>query len=310
MKRKVSFAATFVTGLVAGIIIIMLLAFTDKKIEGSREITKDEKKDPSAHDWFAPSLPDKMEFAGEIVPLERWEIREQLDREILYNYYWQNNILYIMKLAGRHFPMIEERLKAHNIPDDFKYLCVAESNLLNATSRAGAVGFWQFMKGTAPAYDIEISSTVDERYNVYKSTEAACEYLKTAYAKFGSWTAAAASYNCGMGGYNSHASFQGTKNYYDLLLPEETQRYIFRILAFKHLMSNSEDLGFRLEKDEKYEPVQVRKITVNRSIPDLSEFAKQNGTNYKMIRMMNPWLRSRSLTVKAGKTYTISVPAK
>ena len=310
MKSRVSFAASFFTGLIAGIIIIMLLAFTDKKTEKEKIVADRQTNETAIHNWFAPTLPDKMEFAGEAVPLESWEIRESLDREILYNYYWQNNMLYIMKLANRYFPMIEERLKAHNIPDDFKYLCIAESNLQNATSRAGAVGFWQFMKGTAPAYNIEISSTIDERYNVYKSTEAACQYLKQAYAKFGSWTAAAASYNCGMGGYNSHATFQGTKNYYDLLLPEETQRYIFRILAFKHLMSNAEKLGFRLEKEELYEPVRTRTVSVKQSISNLASFAKEHGTNYKMVRMLNPWIRGRSLSVKAGKTYNILLPAK
>lgn len=309
MKRRIPFIASFATGLVAGIIIIILLAFREKPEKDITAAVKGKSDESGVHTWYSPSLPEKMDFAGEPVPLDRWEIREQLDRELLYNYYWQNNILYVMKLAGRYFPMIEERLKANNIPDDFKYLCIAESNLQNATSRAGAVGFWQFMKGTAPAYGMEISSTIDERYNVLKSTEAACKYLKEAYAKFGSWTAAAASYNCGMGGYNSHSNFQGTKNYYDLLLPEETQRYIFRILAFKHLMSNAADFGFSLAADEKYAPVKVRTISVNQSIPDLAVFAMQNGTSYKMLRMLNPWIRDRSLKIKTGKTYTLTLPA-
>jgi len=310
MKKHFSLAATFIAGLLAGIIIIVLFAFTDKGVKGEKEskFLPGQQIPLAEHNWYAPELPQKMQFAGEDVPLERWEIREQLDREILYNYYWQNNILYIMKLASRYFPMIEERLRANNIPDDFKYLCVAESNLLNATSRAGAVGFWQFMKGTAPAYNIEVSNTVDERYNVLKSTDAACAYLKQAYRKFGSWTAAAASYNCGMGGFNSHSTFQGTRNYYDLLLPEETQRYIFRILAFKHLMSNAGSLGFQLGEKELYQPVKTRTVSVTNSIKDLSAFARQQGTNYKMLKLLNPWLRERSLVVKPGKTYVIMIP--
>lgn len=307
MKKTVSFAAMFLTGLTAGIIIIMVIAFPSRA-ETAKEIVNI--NEDAAHTWYAPALPEKLDFSGEQVPLERWEVREQLDREILYNYYWQNNILYIMKLAGRYFPMIEQKLKEHNIPDDFKYLCVAESNLLNATSRAGAVGFWQFMKGTAPAYDLEISTTTDERYHVMKSTEAACKYLLKAYQKFGSWTAAAASYNCGMGGYNSRATHQGTKDYYDLLLPEETQRYIFRILAFKYLMSNSDKLGFRLEDHEQYAPVKTRSVEVKSSITNLAAFARENGTTYKMLKFLNPWLRERSLKVKPGKTYTILLPAE
>ena len=154
----------------------------------------------SNYKWVAPPLPQSMNFAGEKVPLEQWEIREQFDRELLTNYYWQGSMLHIMKLSERYFPIIEQRLKANGVPDDMKYLCVAESKLQNQVSRAGAAGFWQFMGGTAPAFGLEINNEVDERYHVVKSTDAACKYLKQAYEKLGSWTAAAASYNCGQGG--------------------------------------------------------------------------------------------------------------
>src|SRR5688572_16803665 len=235
MKKFASPLALILAGSAAGIIIISLFAFREDKkqqVPGT-PITG---KNDQVYNWTSPPLPSKIDFAGEETPLHRWEVKEQLDREVLFNYYNQNNILYMLKLAGRYFPLIEERLKANGLPDDFKYLCIAESNLANAISRAGAVGFWQFMKGTAPGYNIEITDNVDERYHVAKSTDAACKYLLNAYSKFGSWTGAAASYNCGMGGYNNHSSFQGTTNYYDLLLPDETQRYIFRILAFKYLL--------------------------------------------------------------------------
>ena len=187
-----------------------------------------------------PPLPDSMHFAGEAVPLHRRDIREQLDREVLYNYYLPNNILYIIKLTRRYFPMIEERLRANGVPVDMKYLCVAESNLQNLISKAGAVGFWQFMSGTAPGYGLEVNTYVDERYHVEKATDAACTYLKRAYEMFGSWTAAAASYNCGLAGYRSQALFQQKMNYYDLNLPEETNRYVFRILTFKYFITQAQ----------------------------------------------------------------------
>jgi membrane-bound lytic murein transglycosylase D len=307
MKKIFSQSALFLTGLAAGMFVLMLFAFNennDKKPGGSPSDVVN-----TDHNWISPPLPDAIDFAGEATPLDRWEVKEQLDREVLFNYYWESNILYMLKLAGRYFPLIEERLKANGIPEDFKYLCIAESNLSNAISRAGATGFWQFMRGTAPGYGMEISTTVDERYNVLKSTDAACKYLKQAYEKFGSWTAAAASYNCGMGGYQNAVNFQGTSYYYDLLLPEETQRYIFRILAFKYLLTNAKQLGYQLSEQEQYEPVGTRSIIISKSIPNLSIFARENGTTYKMLRWLNPWLRSRSLHVKTGKTYTILLPA-
>lgn len=311
MKKYLTHATIFVTGSIAGIIIIMLFAFKNSDTAGA--IAKKEETKPAASvtkdGWRVPPLPSSIDFAGEKVPLERPEIREQLDREVLLNYYSPGSLLYTMKLSGRYFPLIEERLRAHGVPDDFKYLCVAESHLSNAISRVGATGFWQFMKGTAPMYDLETSNTIDERYHVLKSTDAACNFLKDAYRKFGSWTAAAASYNCGMGGYNDHAAFQQTKNYYDLLLPEETQRYIFRILAFKYLMGNSSTLGFDLDGTQRYAPLKTRTVTISGSIPNLASFAKEQGTNYKTLRWYNPWLRGRSFTGKAGKSYTVVLPA-
>jgi hypothetical protein len=260
--------------------------------------------------YTSPALPDQLSFAGEKVPLDRWDVKERFDREYLFNYYNQANIIFLMKLSNRYFPAISERLKVNGVPDDFKYLCVAESNLLSgAKSRVGATGFWQFMDGTAPGYGLETSAQVDDRHDVIKSTDAACKYLKQAYEKFGNWTAAAASYNCGQGGYNQQATYQGTKNYYDLLLPEETNRYIFRILALKHLMENAEDLGFVLKEEDKYHEIPHRTITVTSSIPDLSQWARQQGTNYKMLRVMNPSIRGKSLQVTGGRSYVIKLPS-
>lgn len=261
--------------------------------------------------WSPPSLPKEISFAGEQVPLNRWDVQERFDRELLFNFYSPANVLFLKKLSNRYFPLISERLKANGVPDDFKYLCVAESNLLSgATSRSGAKGFWQFMDGTAPGYGLTSNDQVDERSDIIKSTDAACKYLKNAYQKFGTWTAAAASYNCGMAGYNNQATFQQTTNYYDLLLPEETARYIFRILTFKHLLENSADLGFIVEDSALYKEIPFREVEVTSSIANLAQFAIDNGTTFKVLRAMNPWLKGRALTVSGGKTYRIKLPAE
>jgi hypothetical protein len=244
------------------------------------------------------------------VPLDKWEVKEKLDRELLVNSYLHGSQLYILKLTGRYFPVIEERLRANGVPDDFKYVCVAESALQqNALSGVGAASFWQFMKDTGPGYGLEINDEVDERFNVVKATDAACQYFKNAYGKFGSWTAAAASYNCGQAGYANQAEFQQSNNYYDLIFPDETNRYLYRVLALKHLLSHPRSFGLIVEPSEEYRPLKSRTVTVDKSIANLTEFAKENGSSYKMLKIYNPWLRAHKLTVKPGKKYDIEFPA-
>jgi len=211
-----------------------------------------------------------MDFAGELVPLDRADIQEMMDREILYNYYNQYSTLYILRLSHRYFPKIESILREEGVPEDFKYLCVAESALRNQISSAGAVGYWQFLESTGKERGLVINQDVDERYHIEKSTRAACAYLKDAYARFGSWTAAAASYNCGMGGYSRFSEFQGTRNYYDLLLPQETMRYIFRILTFKYLMENAQAMGFMVPEERGLEAREYREVVVEKSIDNLA----------------------------------------
>lgn len=257
----------------------------------------------------APPLPDSFTVFDERVPLEIWDVRERLDREILVNTYLQGSSLYILKLYTRWMPMIEAKLKANNVPDDFKYLCVAESALQNLVSKAGATGFWQFMRSAAPVYGLEVTGEIDERYNPEKATEAACRYLKDAYAKFGSWTAAAASYNCGIGGYNNAASAQGSYDYYQLLLPEETMRYIFRIMALKYILEDPERSGFFITPQEQYSPLTLKRLTISTPVPDLVRFARENNTDYKTVKLLNPWLRSSRLTNKLRKSYTLLLPA-
>lgn len=273
-----------------------------------------EKKNRSSdimNQWNVPALPEQMSFANEKAPIDRWDVKEKFDKEFLQLYYTQGAIIYLIKLANRNFPIISERLKANGVQDDFKYLCIAESNMQSwAVSSSGAVGYWQFLNGTGTGYGLEISSQVDQRQDLEKATDAACKYFKAAYAKFGNWTAAAASYNCGMGGYNTQVSFQRTTNYYDLQLPEETNKYVLRILCFKYLIENAQQLGFNVEDDEKYQPITTRTITVDSSIADLAQFAINHGTTYKMLRLLNPWIKGKSLTVGGGKTYEIKLPAK
>ncbi len=272
---------------------------------------REEKQHRTNPRWTVPAIPTELSFAGEPAPMERWDVKEKFDKEFLLNYYSPGSIMYLLKLANRNFPIISARLKANGVPDDFKYLCIAESNMQSwAVSKSGAVGYWQFMNGTAPGFGLETSSQVDQRQDLEKSTDAACKYLKQAYAKFGNWTAAAASYNCGQGGYNSQATFQGTKNYYNLNLPEETNKYIFRILTFKYLLENAAELGFDVKDDEKYAPIPYRTVTINSSIPNLASFAMNHGINYKILRAYNPWIKGRSLTAGKGKTYVIRLPEK
>ncbi len=285
-----------------------IIAFSFREINENEEPASMGSNGKLQYKWYTPEVPKNMTFAGEKVPLERWDIKESLDRELLINSYSHSQTLYAMKRAYRYFPMIEERLKANGVPEDFKYLCVAESHLQNATSNAGAVGFWQFMRDTGPRYGLVINDDVDERYNPKKATDAACRYLKESYAKFGSWTAAAASYNCGQGGYNGHSTFQQASNYYDVQLPDETMRYIFRIVALKYIFTNPEKMGFMLQPEDQYKPYKTRSITVDKIIPNLAQWALDNGSNYKMLKTLNPWLRSRQLAVPAGKSYEIELP--
>lgn len=267
-----------------------------------------QKTSPALMIYHPPPLPKQLSFAGELVPLGNSEIREQLDREVLYNYYLPNSILYIIKLSKRYFPEIEKRLKLNGIPEDMKYLCVAESNLQQLVSKAGAAGFWQFMPSTAAGFGLEVNQFVDERYHIEKSTDAACRYLRQVYKRLGSWTAAAASYNCGVGAYVNQMYYQGYSSYYDLLLPEETNRYIFRILTFKYFIEEADKLGFIVEEEDGYAPRNTRSIEITETINDLARFARDHETQLKTLKNYNPWLRGKTLPIGAGKKYTIVLP--
>ncbi|WP_438966938.1 lytic transglycosylase domain-containing protein [Flavobacterium sp.] len=253
-------------------------------------------------------LPSEINFAGEAVPTTDNDVSERLDREMVTNINYHSNTTLVLKRANKVFPIIEPILKANGIPDDFKYLAVIESSLVNAVSPAGARGVWQFMPTTAKEYGMEVSSEVDERYHLEKSTEAACKYLNDAYKKFRNWTLVAASYNGGMAGINRVLEAQQVTSYYDALFYEETGRYVFRILALKEIMKNAPKYGFDIPQKELYVNVSTKKLYIESSIEDLATFAIEQGTNYKTLKVLNPWLRDKKLAVASGKTYLIEVP--
>lgn len=259
---------------------------------------------------YAMPLPDQLDFANEGVPLENILVSESLDREIHTNTYWHSNTFFYLKRANRWFPVIEKILKENGVPDDFKYLAVIESGLLNVTSPSGAKGFWQFMQKTGQDYALEISEDVDERLHLEKATLAACEYLKNAHDKFGNWTLAAASYNMGKSGLTAQLAKQKADNYYDLLLNVETGRYVYRILAAKVIFENPENYGFYFRNEDLYPPYPTEVIMVDSSISNLADFAYKVGTNYKTLKVLNPWLRTNQLSNSSGKKYEILLPAK
>ena len=267
-----------------------------------------ENKNKVTKEGTSQFFPTSIDFAGEATPLQIADVRERLDRELLINANLDATTLLIIKRANRVFPIIEPILLKYGVPDDFKYLAVIESGLVNAVSPAGARGIWQFMPETAKEKGMEVNEVVDERYHLEKSTEAACKYLLEAKAKFGSWTLAAASYNGGMAGVNKQITMQQVETYYDLLLNDETSRYVFRILALKEIMKNPVKFGFNVEINEMYVNLPSKVITVDSSIPDLASFAKSQGINYKILKIHNPWLRDKKLINQGKKRYEIQIP--
>jgi len=249
-----------------------------------------------------------LDFAGEKVPMAYFDVKENLDRELLVNTYWQSQTLLFIKRANRYFPLIENILREHEIPDDFKYIALAESGLTYAVSPAGAVGFWQFLPGTAKEYGLEVNNEVDERYHLKKSTEAACRYFKESYAKYHSWTLAAASYNNGRKGLDKQINRQEQTDFYDLLLNEETSRYIYRLLAFKLILNQPDKYGFHFRAEDLYPPIPTQTVKVDSGIHSMVAFAHHFNLNYRMLKYFNPWLRETYLSNKEGKVYELDIP--
>lgn len=248
-------------------------------------------------------------FAGEKLPMDNFDVRERLDRELLVNTYWHSSTLLSIKSSTKYFPIMEKILAENGVPDDFKYLAVAESGLRNETSPAGAKGFWQFMKGSAQEHGLEVSSEVDERYHLEKSTLAACKLLHQYKKRFGTWTLAAAAYNVGVGNLGRLLEEQRAETFYDLNLNAETSRYIFRLVAIKEILSRPHDFGFYIDESDYYEPLPDSKvITLNSSVANWGDFAREHETTYRMLKIYNPWLIDDQLSNQSGKTYEIKIP--
>ncbi|RAJ16903.1 lytic transglycosylase domain-containing protein [Olleya aquimaris] len=267
-----------------------------------------EKKIINDYNVYAIQMPPYLEFAGEAVPLSNPDIYERMDKELLVNTYWQSNGLLMFKRAKKYFPIIEPILAKHGVPDDFKYLAVIESGLTDARSPAGASGFWQIMKATGREYGLEVNDNVDERYHLEKATEVACEYLKKAKESLGSWTSAAAAYNAGNYGISKRLEAQKVSSYYDLLLGEETGRYVFRIIALKEILSNPDKYGFNFRDKDLYKSIPTYQVAVDTAVTDFANFAKQFGINYKILKLHNPWLREPHLNNNSRKQYFIDIP--
>lgn len=257
----------------------------------------------------APNLDRPFDFAGESLPMDNFDVRERLDRELLVNSYWQSSTMLNIKASRRYFPLFEKVFAEYGIPDDFKYISVAESSLRNVTSPAGAKGFWQFMKSVGQSFDLEVNSEVDERFNVEKATHAAAQHFLGLYKRFGSWTLAATAYNVGPTKLKRQKDEQRGNTYYDLNLNQETSRYIFRLVAIKEILKYPKTYGFQLEEKDYYQPLTNYAIVeTNESIPNLGDFAKKYGTTYRMLKVYNPWLISGKLTNTKKKTYQIKIP--
>ena len=261
---------------------------------------------------FTPvQLPEKLTFAGEDVPMDYYDVRENLDRELLSTVYFHSQTIRYIKSAPRYFSIIEPILKSNGIPEDFKYLCVAESGFdPRAVSPSKAVGLWQILESTAKENGLEINAEIDERYHIEKSTEAACRILKSDYQKFGSWSLVAASYNGGRNGLDQKIAIQKAKSYYDLLFVEETTRYVFRILALKLVMEDPKEYGFRIGNDELYPIIKTETVEIKGSVTDLANYAIEKGISYKTLKMFNPWLRETFLKNPTRKTYVVKIPEK
>ncbi|MFB1012238.1 MAG: lytic transglycosylase domain-containing protein [Bacteroidia bacterium] len=288
---------------IASFLILTLIFSSAKKDENAEQ----EDVISQGSKVVAVPIPSQINFAGEQVALDKFEVKERLDRELLVNSYWQSNSLLMIKRSKRAFEIIEPILAEYDVPEDFKYLAVAESGLLNVTSSAGAKGVWQFMQSTAKSYNLEVNAEVDERLHLEKSTIAACQYLKEAHIRFGSWTLAAAAYNRGPAGVERDLKKQQVGDYFDLHLNTETSRYVLRILALKTIFENQTSYGIHLKNEDYYGSISTINLLVDSSINNIAEYALQLGTNYHVLKSLNPWLKSNELTV-VNKTYTIKAP--
>lgn len=253
-----------------------------------------------------PEIPASMVVFGQKIDLTDTDIRERLDRELIANSYSQSSTILYFKRANRYFPQIEKALKKNNLPSDLKYLAVIESGLTQAVSPAGAKGIWQFMPETGKEFGLQVNDFVDERLHLEKSTIAACQYLKIAKDSLNDWFLAIAAYNRGMGGVRSDIGWQQTDDYFDTYLNSETSRYVFRLMAIKLIMERPRAYGFDIENIELYSPIATKKVVVENGLKDIAVWAKELGTNYKIIKLLNPWILKNSLP--STQSFEIEIP--
>ncbi|PHR72229.1 MAG: murein transglycosylase [Lutibacter sp.] len=309
MNRPLRFLVILSIVLIAGVLINAKQNTTiEETTEATETVIQSKKNTSDLYEIKALKIPEGLNFAGERVPVEKTDVKERIDRELLVNTYWQSNGLLMFKRANKYFPIIEPILAENGIPDDFKYLAVIESGLQNVKSPAGASGFWQIMKATARENKLEVNSNVDERYHLEKATKVACDYLKKSKERLGSWTLAAAAYNAGNYGISKRLKTQKVGTYYDLLLGQETGRYVFRIVALKEIMSNPENYGFSFDQEDLYNLEYTTTVEVDSVITNIAAFAQKFGTNYKNLKIHNPWLRENKLNNASGKKYQIKLP--
>ena len=301
MKKQILFISLIVTLIVGAIIFI-----------SSNSVDNTQQERPKVMSMTANvDIPEKMIFAGETYVFDRYDKHERVDRELNSFTYFHSTTLLLIKRANRYFPIIEPILKQHGMPDDLKYLAVIESSMFpRAVSPAKAAGLWQFMPATGKQFGLEVSSDVDERFHIEKSTVAACKYRRDAYSKYNSWSAAAMSYNGGQGRITRELNNQQASNALDLWLVEETTRYFYRMLAIKLVFENPQQYGFVIKPEQLYKPMDFKEVKVTASIPNLATFAKQHGVTYAQMKDFTSWLRDTSLTVSSGKSYTIKIPTQ
>ena len=308
MKKNIQYYTLILTAFVT---IAFFASYTDNPMVSTAKIS-------GFQDTLRQELPQKIEgadlsksysFAGEALPMDNFDVRERLDRELMVNSYWHSNTILNIKTSKRFFKLFEQIFAEYGIPDDLKYIAVAESNLRNVTSPAGAKGIWQFMKTVGQSFGLEINTEVDERYHVEKATHAACKHLLGLKKRFGTWTMAATAYNIGPTKLAREIENQRARTYYDLNLNDETMRYIFRLVAIKEILKDPQRFGFYLEEKDYYQPLNEFAVAeVNEPIPNLGDLAEKYGTTYRMLKVYNPWLRSHKLTNSKGKKYQIKIP--
>jgi hypothetical protein len=265
-------------------------------------------KDGIENHFVVPNVPDEMTFAGELISFKDVDLKERMDNELVINNFWHSNTILMMKRSNRWLPIMKSIFKNEQVPEDLVYIAVVESGLKNVTSPRGAKGFWQFMEATGKEYGLTVNHQMDERYHVEKSTRAACQYLKNAYSKFGSWVLAAAAYNLGINGIADNLERQKVKSYFDLSLNSETARYIFRILAVKLVFENPANYGFYINNEELYPQYLTKNVIIDTSIPNLYEWSKEHGISIKILRKLNPWIKGQSFNVKEGEMFSFKIP--